>query len=234
MILHIFSFRWMAYQRNDLSYGSHYIFHLLWRNWFKFLCKELFSHKLYFFFIWVFFHEHSRITGLQGKEEGIPLTPHYHFYPLHRHLDISRAIAPESSPLHIGSSRTWTGNLWMSLWIYLCWPDSRRPSLSRRANRAGSFLFNSLKSCVRLSLPSLPLKVNPWRARKRINFLIFIKYFLSARRLLLRSLTVISNTSPHWDTTNSYIIVAPCNSIDCWWSTNTSRAFFQLLNLFVI
>ena len=47
----------------------------------------------------VFFHEHSRITGLQGKEEGISLTPHYHFHRLHGRLDISRAIAAESSPL---------------------------------------------------------------------------------------------------------------------------------------
>ena len=59
-----------------------------------------------FFSIWIFFHEHSRITGLQGKGEGISLTPHYHFHPLHRHLDISRAIAAESSPLYIASSRT--------------------------------------------------------------------------------------------------------------------------------
>ena len=29
-----------------------------------------------FFSIWVFFYEHSRITGLQGKGEGISLTPH--------------------------------------------------------------------------------------------------------------------------------------------------------------
>ena len=70
------------------------------------------SSKLIFFTIWVLFHEHSRITGLQGKGEGIPLTPHYHFHPLHRHLDISRAITAESSPLHITSSRTWTGNIW--------------------------------------------------------------------------------------------------------------------------
>ena len=63
------------------------------------------------FSILVFFHEHSRITGLQGKGEGISLTPHYHFHPLHRHLDISRAITAESSPLHIASSRTRTGNL---------------------------------------------------------------------------------------------------------------------------
>ena len=32
--------------------------------------------------------------------------------PLHGHLDISRAIAAESSPLHIAGSRTRTGNLW--------------------------------------------------------------------------------------------------------------------------
>ena len=31
---------------------------------------------IFFFSIWVFFHEHSRITGLQGKGEGISLTPH--------------------------------------------------------------------------------------------------------------------------------------------------------------
>ena len=57
-------------------------------------------------------HEHSRITGPQGKEEGISLTSHYHLHPLHRHLDISRMITAESSPLHIDSSRTRTGNLW--------------------------------------------------------------------------------------------------------------------------
>ena len=67
---------------------------------------------IYIFFYLVFFHEHSRITGLQGKGEGISLTPHYHFHPIHRHLDISRAITAESSPLHLGSSRTRTVNLW--------------------------------------------------------------------------------------------------------------------------
>ena len=65
----------------------------------------------FFFSIWVFFHNHSRITGLQGKGKGISLTPHYHFHPLHRYLDISPAITAESSPLHIGSSLTRTGNL---------------------------------------------------------------------------------------------------------------------------
>ena len=68
----------------------------------------------FFFSNWVFFHDHYRITGLQRKGEGISLTLHYHFHPLHRHLDISRAITAESSPLHIGTSRTRTGNLWFS------------------------------------------------------------------------------------------------------------------------
>ena len=62
-----------------------------------------------FFSIWVFFHNHSRITELQGKGEGVYLTPHYHFHQLHRHLDVSRAITTDSSPLHIGSSCTRTG-----------------------------------------------------------------------------------------------------------------------------
>ena len=51
-------------------------------------------------------------TRLQGKGEGISLTPYYHFHPLHRHVDISRAINAESSPLHIGSSRSRAGILW--------------------------------------------------------------------------------------------------------------------------
>ena len=72
------------------------------------LCFFVFA--FVFFTISVFFHEHSRITGLQGKGECISLTPHYHFQPLHRHLNISRAIAAESSPLHIVNSRTRTAN----------------------------------------------------------------------------------------------------------------------------
>ena len=56
-----------------------------------------------FFSTWVLFHEDSRITGLQKKGEGIPLTPHYHFYPLYRHFDISWVITAESSPLYIAA-----------------------------------------------------------------------------------------------------------------------------------
>ena len=57
----------------------------------------------FFFSIWVFFHEHSRFTGQQGKAEDIYLTPVYHFHPLHGHLDISWVIAADSSPLRIAS-----------------------------------------------------------------------------------------------------------------------------------
>ena len=51
-------------------------------------------------------------TGQQGKGEATSLTPLYHFHPLHRHLDISQPITAESSPLHIASGRTQTGNVW--------------------------------------------------------------------------------------------------------------------------
>ena len=79
-------------------------------NYLLLLCH--FLNVLTFLFYLVFFHEHSRITGLQGKGESISLTPHYHFHPLHKHLDISRVITTESSPLHIANSRSRAGNLW--------------------------------------------------------------------------------------------------------------------------
>ena len=59
--------------------------------------------KRFFFSIWVFPHKHSQFTGHHGKGEVISQTPLYHFNSLHRHLDISRAITAESSPLHIAS-----------------------------------------------------------------------------------------------------------------------------------
>ena len=65
-----------------------------------------------FFSIWVFFHKHSWIIGLQGNGEGISSAPHYHFHLLHRHLDISQVITAESSPLYIASSQAQTRNLW--------------------------------------------------------------------------------------------------------------------------
>ena len=50
-----------------------------------------------FFSIWVFFHKHSRFTGQQTKRKTTFLTPFYHFDSFHRHLEISRAVATESS-----------------------------------------------------------------------------------------------------------------------------------------
>ena len=76
------------------------------RKWCKSLTKAMYHLQFslipfFFFSIWVFFHDHSRITGLQRKGEGISLTPLYHSHPLHKHRDISRVITAESSPLHI-------------------------------------------------------------------------------------------------------------------------------------
>ena len=63
------------------------------------------------FFYLGLIHEHSQITKLQGKGEGISLTPHYHVRPPDRQLEISWEITAESSPLHIASSWTRTENL---------------------------------------------------------------------------------------------------------------------------
>ena len=68
-----------------------------------------------FFSIWLFFHEYSRFTGQQVKGEAISLCPFYHFYPLHRRLDISWVVTAESSLLHIGGSRNRKLNLWYTI-----------------------------------------------------------------------------------------------------------------------
>ena len=73
-----------------------------------------FTHTI-FFFVWIFFHKYSWFTGQQWMREVISLIPLYHFHPLHRHLDISRTITAESSPLHIASRWTWTRYLWFPI-----------------------------------------------------------------------------------------------------------------------
>ena len=70
------------------------------------------SKRLFFFSIWGFFQEHLRFTEQQEKREAISLIPLYHFHPLHRNIDISRAITAKCSSLHIASSRFRTRNLW--------------------------------------------------------------------------------------------------------------------------
>ena len=57
----------------------------------------------------VFLHRHSRFTGQQMKEKGTL----YHFHSFQIHLNINRAITVGSSPLYIGSSRTWTRVVWV-------------------------------------------------------------------------------------------------------------------------
>ena len=79
---------------------------LLWQPYWNFFRRYL------FFSIWVFFHEHSQITWMQGKWEGISLTPHHNFYLLRRHLDINQALTAGRSPLLLASSQTRTRNLW--------------------------------------------------------------------------------------------------------------------------
>ena len=51
---------------------------------------------LIFFSFWVFFHEHLRFTGQQGKGGGYFSKSSLPLPPPHRHLDISRAITAES------------------------------------------------------------------------------------------------------------------------------------------
>ena len=87
---------------------------------------------IYLFFYLGFLSRTFTNHRTAGEGEGISLTPHYHFHPLHRHLDINRAITAESSPLHIASSRTRTGNLWF-------------PSASQKPLRNNCNMKNSLQ-----------------------------------------------------------------------------------------
>ena len=63
-------------------------------------------YSLVFFFYLGFLSRTFMIYRTAGEGGANSLSPLYHFLPLHRHLDISRAITTESSPLHIASSRT--------------------------------------------------------------------------------------------------------------------------------
>ena len=47
---------------------------------------------LYIFCILLFFHNYSRIIGRKGKDDGISLTPHHYFLPLHRHLSLAERL----------------------------------------------------------------------------------------------------------------------------------------------
>ena len=75
------------------------------------LRKKWFSKKGFFFYLGFLSRTFTNHRAA-GEGEGISLPPHY-FHTLHRHLDISRVITAESSPLHIASSSTRVGNLWL-------------------------------------------------------------------------------------------------------------------------
>ena len=78
------------------------------KEWLALLFADLINFFIYLGFLSLPFSNHR--TEREGG--GHSLTRHYHFRPLHRLLDISQAITAESSPLHIDSSWTRTGNLW--------------------------------------------------------------------------------------------------------------------------
>ena len=90
-----------------------------------------------------------------GKGEAISLIPLQHFYPLHRHSDISRAITAESSPLHIASSRTRTGN-WerKSLTIKLrVLPTTKLCALKKQ--RVKKFDIPMSQTCLKMQIKSV-------------------------------------------------------------------------------
>ena len=62
-------------------------------------------------FLFTFFSQTFTIHRTVGERGGFSFTSVYHFHPLPQHLDISREIAAESSPLQIANSRAQTGNL---------------------------------------------------------------------------------------------------------------------------
>ena len=101
-----------------------------------------------FFSIWVFFLKYSWITGLQGKGEVISLTPLYHFHPLYRQLDISRAILHFHVFLFYALECLWSEFdvseiFWLSLAAVKVssWKFNSRPSADplSSTNSAGSF-----------------------------------------------------------------------------------------------
>ena len=111
---------------NTFSWISNLSFYLIKnrprKNWLrKSLCKKydaqyfIFGtcpHIYIFFFYLGFLSQTFTIHGTAGEGGGYLFNSSLPLPPLHRHLDISRAITAESSPLHIAGSRTRTGNLW--------------------------------------------------------------------------------------------------------------------------
>ena len=104
----------LTFDNYDKSSFNHFspVLHFIWR---PIICFVEQNKLLFFggFFLSEFsFTNIHDLQGSRGRGEAISLIPLYHFHPLQRHLDISRAITAESSTLYIACSRTRTGNLW--------------------------------------------------------------------------------------------------------------------------
>ena len=96
------------------------------------VCSYMLLSIIRFFFVilFCFFPFSFPFTDIHDSESNrwkgrlSPYILFYHFYPLHRHLDISWVIAVESSPLRIGGSWNRTGNLWSTIFrihsFYTC------------------------------------------------------------------------------------------------------------------
>ena len=78
------------------------------------MSRKRWNLRLWYFFIYVLFIRHSRITGQQGKDRGGILTTLHHFHPLHKHLDINRVVTAVFLPLHLFNKQTWIGNFRLS------------------------------------------------------------------------------------------------------------------------
>ena len=99
----IFQYLWLGIFGIKLKYFSKKSYlmvkNFIWKNkiffsYLSFLSRTLMNHKT------------------AGEGEGISLTLLYHFDFFHKYLHITQAITAESSPLHIASDWTRTGNLW--------------------------------------------------------------------------------------------------------------------------
>ena len=163
----------------------------------NFQCKHKTLCFVFFFFSSFCFtniHE-THDCRVRGR---ISLTPHYHFYPFYRHLDISRAITAKSSPLHIPSSRTQTRNL--------CFPSAslQPPSYAPLSYAPISshcqFLFRDISSlqyclilmicCCTLLFFCLLFRSNLPQINKLMNFFGF---FANSFARIQLTLTVILN-----------------------------------------
>ena len=87
-------------------------FVLLFSSLSSFVLFCFFRFFFVFFFFLIFYLSGFYLKYINDSKETVFLTPLYHFHPLHRRLDISQVITAESSPLHIASRCTRTGNLW--------------------------------------------------------------------------------------------------------------------------